>query len=110
MTDDTPRKPIKLEMDAVYTDRELTKIFGVGPKFFGRLRKKGGGPEYSTPGGWSVRYWGREVFIWAKMNVRFSTVSHLEPKQKKKKLKIFVGYASSSDAGVLAAMRTAGQA
>lgn len=92
------RKPDKLEPNSVYTDRELTAYFGVGPKFFARLRKYGRGPAYFNPdGGRLVRYMGRDVIIWAKMHVRFSTVSHLTPKPKTRKLKVFIGWSRNGD-------------
>ncbi len=103
------RRPEKLEPYTVYTDREITAYFGVSKKFFARLRKSGVGPEYFHVGR-GVRYFGRDVWIWARMNARSSTVSHLEPKQKQRQPKIFVGYARRIDAGILAAMWTAGQA
>ena len=103
------RKPEKLEPNTVYSDLEITAYFGVSKKFFGKLRREGRGPEYFHVGR-SVRYLGKEVIIWMKMNARLSTVSHLEPKQKQKQPKIFVSHVRRIDAGILAAMWTAGQA
>ena len=101
------RKPEKLEPNTVYSDREITAYFGVSKKFFGKLRREGRGPEYFQVGR-SVRYWGKEVIIWMKMNARLSTVSHLATEQNKRKSSVFVGYTIGIDVRNLAQIRVAG--